>query len=329
MFQFLQRNSSINFILLPLVVLLLWGTELMHPQFTFHYYDQSPMVLYKPLMALQNWSSFAGVLVSLLILTVNILLLMRVNSLLRLIEKRSTLYIFLFVVFSASLQDFKQLNPMQPALTFLILGFSSLFQMYKNEKDLKTIFESSLCFSIATLFYAPTLYFAVVVLIGLLILTPFYWRQWLSAIIGYSLPIGIVFALSYCFNSFPEQWAVWNANLFVKQDGSFKMLLPLCFSIYLGILFVCGVLYVFSDGIRKVSTRKYYSIFFVFMLLILSIYFFVPFVSYSMLFFGLLPAAMFISNYMVNIKRKFFAEILFELIIVFAVLVQVFPNMTI
>ncbi len=105
MFQFLQKNTTINFILLPIVLILLWGTNLLNPQFVSHYYDTNPMVLYKPLMAIQNWNALAGQIVSLVILLINVIIIIRVNSVTRLIENKSMFFIFLFIFLSADLPD--------------------------------------------------------------------------------------------------------------------------------------------------------------------------------------------------------------------------------
>lgn len=326
MFKFLQRNTSLHLILLPVVVLLLWEDNLLHPQFVQHYYDVTPMILYKPLILLQSWSAVAGIWISLAFLVLNVFLLTKVNRSIRLIEKRSTLYIFLFVIFTASLQDFKQLNPMMPAMTFVILGFASLFNMYKQERELKTIFECGLFFSLATLFYAPTMYFAIIVFLGLCLLVPFYWRQWLSALVGYILPFFIVFALMYCFNSLQGEINTWKINLLQVHNEPFHYLMPICFSCYLALLFVFSFFYTFFGQPIKVSRKKYYLIFLLFLLVILGVYLFVPYVNYCILFFGILPTSIFISNYMLGIRRGFIVDFFFLVIIAFTVLVQIFPN---
>ena len=329
MFQVLQRNSSFNYVLLPLVALLLWGMNIIEPRFVTHYYDSTPMVLYKPLMAIQNATVLGGQLLAIFIVGLNIIALVKVNSSTRLIEKRSVFYILLYIIFSASLQDFKQLNPMQPALLFLILGFASLFKMYKQERELTSIFEAGVCVSIATLFYAPSIYFAVVVFIGLLVLVPFYWRQWLAALFGVLLPIFIVFAISFCFDTLQTQLQVWNVNLFTQRTVTFNNLVPLIFSVFLALLFILSAVYAYSGGLKKVVLRKCYFILLLFLALVLSVYLFVPYVGTEFLFFGTLPLAIYISNYMVNIRSKLFAEALFLLIIAFTVCVQIFPDLTI
>ncbi len=328
MFKLLQRNSSINFVLLPVVILLLWGSNLLNPQFITHYYDASPMILYKPLLAIQHWSMLAGQVVSILIMGANLLLLVKINSSIRLIEKRSVFYVFLFIVFSASLQDFKQLNPMQPALFFIILGIVSLYKMYKNERELRSIFEAGVCFSIASLFYAQAIYFILLAPIGLFIFVSFYWRQWLSAFAGIVIPLLIVFLLAYCFDALPAQIEVWKENLVAAHSDLPINAFPLLFTLYLALLFLISVLYAYAGGLKKVSIKKYYLLLLFFMLIVLAITFLIPFVSTDILFFGTLPAAIFISNYMVNVRSSVLAEILFIIIIVFVVLVQIFPNVS-
>ena len=328
MFKLLQRNSSINFVLLPVVILLLWGLNLLNPLFVTHYCDANPMVLYKPLLAIQQWSMLAGQILSILIMGANLLLLIKINSSIRLIEKRSVFYIFLFIVFSGSLQDFRQLNPMQPALFFIILGIVSLYNMYKNERELRTIFEAGVCFSIASLFYAQAIYFVILAPIGLCIYVSFYWRQWFSAIAGILLPLCFVFILAYCFDALPAQIEVWKENLLLVHNEITLNVFPMLFSIYLALLFVISVLYAYTGGLKKVSIKKYYLLLLFFILYVLAIAFLISFVSTEILFFGLLPAAIFISNYMVNIRSSVLAEILFVIIIVFIVLVQIFPDVS-
>ena len=326
MFQFLQKNTTINFILLPLVLILLWGTNLLHPQFVSHYYDTNPMVLYKPLMAIQNWNALAGQIVSLVILLINVIIIVRVNSVTRLIENKSVFFIFLFIFLSASLQDYKQLNPMQPALTFLIIGVQLLFNMYKNERELKKIFEAGFCFSIASLFYAPAIYFAILIFLGLGMFVPFYWRQWLSALVGLLLPFILVLSIAFCFDNFMSQVTTFYENLMAVNAPHFTKLFPIAFSIFLALLFIRSVIYVYLGGTRKVSTRKYYTLLLLFLVLVLVLYIFVPHVTYDFLFFGGISVSVFIANFMVNMRSKFWQEVIFIAILAFTVLVQIFPE---
>lgn len=326
MFQFLQKNTTINFILLPIVIILLWGTNLLHPQFISHYYDTNPMVLYKPLMAIQNLNALAGQIVSLVILLINVVIIVRVNSITRLIENKSVFFIFLFIFLSASLQDYKQLNPMQPALTFLIIGVQLLFNMYKNEHELKKIFEAGFCFAIASLFYAPAIYFAILIFIGLGMFVPFYWRQWLSAVVGLLLPFILVLSIAFCFDNFMSQVTTFYENLMAVNAPHFTKLFPIAFSIFLALLFIRSVIYVYLGGTRKVSTRKYYTLLLLFLVLVLVLYLFVPHVTYDFLFFGGISVSVFIANFMVNMHSKFWQEVLFIAILAFTALVQIFPE---
>ncbi|MBR6265173.1 MAG: hypothetical protein IKR66_01105, partial [Bacteroidales bacterium] len=155
------------------MIVMLWGGNLLNPHFAPRYYDTVPMMLYKPLVLIQNWSVLAGQLITLLFVGVNAILLAKANNDVRLIEKRSAFHILLYIILSASMQEFRQLNPMQPALTFIILALMWLFRIYKQEHDLKTIFECGVLFSIASLFYAPAILFAALLFVGLIVLTSF------------------------------------------------------------------------------------------------------------------------------------------------------------
>ena len=329
MFQFLQRNSRFNAILFFLIIVLLWGGNLLNPHFTPRYYDTVPMMLYKPLVLIQNWSVLAGQLITLLFVGVNAILLAKANNDVRLIEKRSAFHILLYIILSASMQEFRQLNPMQPALTFIILALMWLFRIYKQEHDLKTIFECGVLFSIASLFYAPAILFAVLVFVGLIVLTSFNLRQWISGIVGLCLPYIIVVSLAFCFNSLENVREVIRFNLFTPHQEPFNELIPIGFSCYLALLFVLSVAYAFAGNLKKVSIRKYYLILIFFLAIVLGSYLTMSCLDYSFLFFGLLPITIYVTNYMINIRRNFWAEVLFLIILVFAVLVQVLADVPI
>ena len=100
MFQFLQRNSRFNAILFFLMIVMLWGGNLLNPHFAPRYYDTVPMMLYNPLVLIQNWSVLAGQLITLLFVGVNAILLAKANNDVRLIEKRSAFHILLYIILS-------------------------------------------------------------------------------------------------------------------------------------------------------------------------------------------------------------------------------------
>lgn len=329
MFQFLQRNSTINYLLVPIVIILLWASNILNPTFIVHNYDANPMFLYKPFMGIQNWSPFAGQILAIILVIINALLLVRVNTTARLFEKRSIFYVFLFVLLSACVPDFKQLNPMQFAMIFLILGLSSLFKMYKNERELKTIFESAALFSIASLFYAPAICYILILFIGLLLLVPFYWRQWIAACIGIVLPYIFVFSIGYCTDSLMTELSIWKDNLIPQNTKPFTSFIQICFSGYLGVLFLLSAAYTFTGGVKKIALKKYYLILLLALLLSLGLYIALPFIGFEILYFGLLPAIIFISNYMMELRRKVPAELLFLGIVVFVLLSQIFPDLTV
>ncbi|MDR0941129.1 MAG: hypothetical protein LBM68_02755, partial [Bacteroidales bacterium] len=183
-YTLLQRNFITAFIVLLLIAVALWLPYSIHPVMTMQFYDLYPMPLYKPLLSVFQFSPYLGVLLQLACVGCSIFLLSTMNSQFRLIEKRSSGYIFLWILFTVIFPEFRQFNPMMFAALLVLWGFYSFFNLYKNERNLRYIYNAGLLFSTAGLIYVNVYFLTLILLCAIVILIPFNWRQWVSAIFG-------------------------------------------------------------------------------------------------------------------------------------------------
>src|SRR5690554_2087068 len=321
-YSILQKNSPVTFILYPIFLLGIWASFIIEPTIIEVYYDAKPMPLYSLLLSVCSTTIVCSIVLLATIL-LNAFILSQINNSFRLIEKRTSINIFLFFLLSGSFLIFKQYNPLHFALLFILLGIYSLFKIYKNERALQPVFEAGLCIAIASLFYANALFFGLFIFVALTVLLPFNWRQWAAGIFGLSTPILIVFSIFFLRDSVPDLVETIHYNITVWHR-SFTFGYPhYIFIGIISILFLRSLGHLFSGTIRKISTRKYYTLLLFFIILTTIIFFSVPAANKEIFFFIIPSVSFIISNYLENIRSRFWQELLFILIIGSIVLLQV------
>lgn len=279
------------------------------------FYDLYPMPLYKPLLSVFQFNPYLGLLLQFASIGFSIFLLSNINSQFRLIEKRSSFYIFLGILFAVVFPEFQQFNPMMFATVLVLWGFYSFFKLYKNEYNLRHIYEAGLLFSIAGLIYVNVYFLTLIVFCAIIILIPFNWRQWVSAIFGILTPLFFVFAWILVFDKTDYFLFILQQNTVNAPDFS---KFPLAFS-YIDVAFLalCVLLLCISIGfvffgqvVKKVAIHQYYILLLLFLAFIIITYIAVPWVGISIFYFSIVPAVFFIANYVGNRRRNWFPNLL-------------------
>lgn len=314
-FSILQRNSLISFILFPLVVAGLWALYLIEPHMTLYYYDLHPMPLYKPLLLIYNLNQYVGLLSMFTAMALGMILMSYINSIYRMFEKRSSIYLFLYILFASIFPQFQQFNPMPFATVFILMGIYSIYKLYKNEYELRAVFEAGFCFAIASLFYVQSLFLSVFIFAGILHLVPFNWRQWISAIFGIITPYLFVFAWAFIDESLGEILQTIEANVFVWHSTE-KISLPFYFTAgFISIIFIGALLFSFSGTLKKVALQKYYTLQFLLLVLICILFLVVPGVGIEIFYVSIIPLSFYFTNYLLSMRNWLIPEIIILLLI--------------
>ena len=327
----LQRNFITAFIVLLLVGAALWLPYSINPVMEMQFYDLYPMPLYKPLLSVFGFNPYVGLLLQCACVGFSIFLLSTINSQFRLIEKRTSFYIFLGILFAVIFPHYQQFNPMMFAPVLVLLGFLSIFKLYKNERNLRHIYEAGLLFSTAGLIYVNVYFLTLIVFFGIVILIPFNWRQWVSAILGIVTPLVFLFSWIVLFDKLDYFLLILRQNtinaanvstfssVFSYINGAF---LALC-----ALLFIASVCFVFfGKAVKKVAIHQYYSLLFLFFCFTALCYIVVPWVGIDIFYFSIVPIVFFVANYMSNMRRSWswvpnaVSVVLFALVLVGAFL---------
>ncbi|MFO7869133.1 MAG: DUF6427 family protein [Bacteroidales bacterium] len=321
-YSILHKNTPFTFILYPIVLLGIWTPYiLLNPETIQVYYDADPMPLYKFMTSIgtSHWGQIVMLLATILF---NAFLLSRINNSFRLIEKRTSINLFIFFILSGSFTIFMQFNPLQFSLTFLLLCIFSLFKIYKREYALRPVFEAGLFISLGSLFYANMIFYGIFIFLAIMVLLPFNWRQWAAGIFGILTPLVVTASVFFLTNNLSEFTHTVSQNI-TTWHSSFQ--LTTIHYIFIGIvslIFIRSLGYLFSGSIRKISTRKYYTLL-LFLIIITTIFFFSVPGANKELFIFIIPSTVFIiSNYLENIRSRFWQEFLFILLLASSVAIQ-------
>lgn len=298
-------------ILLVLVGIVLWLPYALNPIMNMQFYDLHPMPLYKPLLSIFQFNPHIGVLLQFACLGLIIFLLSTINGQFRLIEKRSSLYIFLGMLFTAFFPLYQQFNPMMFALLLVLCGLISIFKLYKNERNLQSAYEAGLLFSTAGLIYVNVYALTLIIFLGLIILLPFNWRQWISALFGILTPLIFLFSWLLIFNQFDSFVEILQNNTIDAASTVSFSYLHSAFVVLSSLLFILAFCFVFMGTlVKKVAIQKYYLILVLLVCFILACYVVFPWVGVDIFYFAIVPAVFFIGNYLDNFRRTWFINLI-------------------
>jgi len=255
-------------------------------------------------------------IIALSLIIIQAFYLMYINKVYNFISKRTYLTSLLFVLISSAFLNLHYLHPAIIANIFILLTIVEIFSSYKKPKIYAAGFNSGFLIAIAGLFYINANFLIIFIFISLLVLHTFNWREWFSVILGFLTPYFITFFLYYYTDNLSDLNIIYNA---IIEHKSLKLHWPLSYYIFTGILTLMGVLSVVklstSYSNNKISTRNYFLLFVFLTLIILSIFFIIPFASIELIVIIAIPLSYLLANYYLSESNKIIKEISFFFIL--------------
>lgn len=278
--------------LLVLLIAILKINSLLHPQLEVQDLNKYPLS-----SVVKNLVQFSALPVSVVMLALSFVLIFlqcilinnTVNEL-KLLPQNSYLPAFAFAISSNLFQEFSIFEPQLIANTFLIIAMASVFKFYMREKFFGQIFNTGFIIAVAALFYFPYIIFAAFLLLGLMLMRPFNWREWMVAMFGLIIPFYLAGTYLYVTNQLqfwisrfvfsiqiPNEFlTLSHADFYVPviistliivwsvlnvQQNFFKMLVQtrLCFILLLW-FFLIGLFIIFTEGKLNISLLSWSAI---------------------------------------------------------------------
>lgn len=317
-----KANNFYNFLLFPIVGALLLIKSFMHPGI-FPPETLSPInPIFKPIYSLQLTYNVALAINYTAILIICFLLLY-INAAFSFVRERTflPLYIFMFIVLA--LPGLHIIQPVFFAAIFILLALYNIFLSFEKRKVIVNGFNAGFFIGMAGLFYPGANLLVFLAPISLYTLkNKIGGREWIASFLGLFLPHIYLFTYYFLTNNIASFFVIFT-NLFIFKDLSFFIQVPIIvYFSFLAILTIASSFFMITQyDEKKISTRRFFKILFFFfsasLLLII-----IPSVSYELIVILTLPFTFLLTNYFTFMRRRFWAELLFVLLITFSIVMQ-------
>jgi hypothetical protein len=220
------------------------------------------------------------------------------------VEKPNYFPVFLYLLLSlASVNPF-QIESQVFTNVFVLFSIYQLLNIYREENVLRQIFGAAFWLSVSAFITISSIISFPLFFIILLILRPFYWREWIIALIGFFLPLFIYECMAYLTNF--NQWYLFDSVelyfQFLKVPSFSEYYFPLTLCLF--ILLIISIFYNLANGFgNTVKKQKAKSILLWFLFFSTFGFFSGGANSTSIILTYAFPLSFFIGDFLYNLKQ--------------------------
>lgn len=323
LFKLFKSNHPSVIFLIPILGILLWAPTIFSLPF------QAEIVRFERTTWVYNWFlnlfSFypkASVIFALILIIIQSYIIIRLNFKYMFLDNKTYLPSVFFVLLSSMFAAYQSLHPLLIANLFLLLALDKALLFEKSKNHFKRYFESGFFLGLGTLFYPNIFVLIFVVWLTMIYLRTFNWREWLSSVLGLITPLmlyaGFLFLtdnIQILSNKIPFLFAGKAPEPGFSQYSLFAMAYLLFVFI---IAIVSGARVV---GLRKISSRKYFSLFFLMVIGIIALVFAVSALGFEFIISLAIPLSIICSIFFSDIRSKWVGEVLFTLTLVSVIVI--------
>jgi hypothetical protein len=321
----LKSKQPVTLVIIFLFTLLLWLNPFASQHMLFDdSMNQMPLFLLSKMILPHG--SVASKIVGLAFIITIALLIIRLNIKFNFFAERSYLPAIIFVTLVVGVANVHDYYAFMPATILVIFTVDKLLQTYKTDSLSYKIFDAAFILGIASLFYLNAIFYMVFIWIALLLLRPFYWREWFFSLLGISIPFFITGSVYYLVGwHFPSIRIDFSNRIFSLDQYQFSLVQYL----FLGAIFILMVIgsqfLMRSLGNKKIFTRKSFNLFLVLFLISLAMFFLLKTVSSDIMGIAAISLTILISHYFLHAKNTRWMNILFYLYLSTFLLTQLIP----
>ncbi|AHW61741.1 hypothetical protein SAMN05444285_10330 [Draconibacterium orientale] len=320
----LKSNSSVSLFLVPLVTMALWVKSLLHP-FAYNYFPgEDQNILYDFIYHLVNDKALVQVISGIVMVVLLAYSIQLVNDRYMFIRIKSKLPALLFVVIVGGFVPMHTLHPVYFGALFTLIAIYRLFGIFDTKKAYSSTFDVGFLLGIGALFYLDVAVLIPAFIVGIALLgREVGWREFTTLLLGFFLPFVFSAAYAVLTDSWLEVINMMKEST-VTPVNHFKSNTPLQVYLVALILFtIAGSIGMFGQyDTKKISSRKYFTVFFWIFIFSLAGFALNPVTSQEMLVITAIPVTYLIANYFVFMKSRFWSELLFILLVLIVVSMQ-------
>jgi hypothetical protein len=312
--RYFKSNSASSLVILPLIALAVWAFGFASPP---PLPLKHAMPLYELIAGPISGIPWLSVLTGVTLVIAEAFLLNYIVNENEVLTKQTWLPALFYILFMSNNPAMLSPHPMLFGNLFVLFAINKVLSSYRKDNAFSQSFDAGMLLSVATLFYYPCIVYFPFLAAGFIILRPFNWREWFIAFLGALVPYVFVIVLYF-----------WNGTLdYLLYDKMFYQFLrekshpefprSFYFMLSVGWAIILFSLFTLLQGVGIATQRSKKSailLIWFFFFSALSI-FIAPEVS-TKYFSGLaIPAAVFCANYFAHIRRSWWAESLFILLV--------------
>lgn len=250
----------------------------------------------------------------------------------KVLPRKSYLPGVIYIIFVSFFKESLLLTPALLSLTFIILATDRIFSLIKKEKSYGAIYDVGFLTCISALFYFPAILFFLFAFFGLGTVRPFSLREWMGSLLGYISPLFVIFTYYFWIDEAGQFWGHLSNS--INPTGAADILKPNPLNWYLAgflvaviaafLLFLPGALYSSLIQVRKFTGILLFSVFIIAIAGLLD-RFLQGYTDLSHFSLIALPAGIFASMVLVQIKRKAISEVIHIILVLLILTAQYLP----
>jgi hypothetical protein len=320
------RGIGPGTILITIVsAMLIWLQRFIEPLSSYSISGPEAMPLYSLLLGFAGQNVLMGTLISFLIMLTIAFYLANFNTRLFFITERTLLPTSLYVLASGFLMSTQTLNPIFPATLMLIIAMDRVMASYRKTGIAYNFFDASLILSLGSLFYFNIIWFYLVIIIGILLIRSFSFRELFLSLFGLVAPYLVVYAIYYVTGKDLELLSVMISDNITKSPTGYSWS-PITITVLITgiVLFIISLFHLLSIfATKKIKTRKTFSLLIWIMIITVVVYFIVPSASVELIYVVLIPFVYIISHFIVFVRNKKIANVVFAIIFLAILTIQI------
>jgi hypothetical protein len=305
---------------------LIWLQRFIEPLSHISISGPEPMPLYSLVLGLVGQNALMGTIISFLLMLTIAFYLANFNTRLFFITERTLLPASLYILASGFLMSIQTLNPVFPATLMLIIAIDRVMASYRKTGLAYNFFDASLILSLGSLFYFNIIWFYLVIIIGILLIRTLSLRELLLSLFGLVAPYLVVYAIYYVTGKdlgvFSEMILDNISKTAHRYYWSPILITGLITGTTLFIIALSHLAVIFAT--KKIKTRKTFSLLIWIMIITVAVYFLVPSASVELIYVVLIPFVYIISHFIVFVRNKKIANIMFAIIFTAILAIQLF-----
>lgn len=321
------KGTGPGTIFLTIVLLFaLWATPFLKMNGHFSlYFDLNPMPLYGILSYFIGTNPLAGMILTIILVSLMAFLMVNLNTTLFFINERTFLPGFIYVLLGGLFPQYQILNPAIIGAVFLMIAIRRIMDAYRIKGTAYNFYDAGILIAAGSLFYANLIWFGLLTIVGIGLLRTGNLKEILLSLLGLLTPYILTFGIYYASGRDVSDFvAVIRYNLLEKHsEFAFTPLSLVSLAFISFVAFAATFHLIMHYNTKKIQSRKMFSLLIWTMILAVSVYILVPSVSVEMIWIAAIPAGYLLTHYFIFLKKKLMPEILFSLILLLIALIQV------